>query len=159
MAKNSTTAARARALFREMQALELRRAGMSYREIAARIGIGKSRAHQLVSAGLEDAKHQVDASRDELLAEELFRLDGMLQKLYPKAVDGDLQAVDRVLKIGERRAKLLGLDAPIRTALHGGGDDAPPISTVSEAKVTFYVPDNGLACGTYPPPNRQPLTP
>ena len=67
----------------------------------------------------------------------------MLQGLWPRARKGEAAAVDRVLKIGERRAKLLGLDAPTRTALQGGGDDAPPITTVTEAKVTFYMPDNG----------------
>lgn len=67
----------------------------------------------------------------------------MLTKAYPLAAKGDLQAIDRVLKIGERRAKLLGLDAPTRTALQGGGDDAPPIATTTEATVTFYIPENG----------------
>lgn len=142
MPKNTTTAA-TRRMYRQEKALELRRAGMAFSAIAAHIGISKSRAHELVCAGLEDARDQIAATSNELRAEEVSRLDGMLEKVYPKAAQGDLLAVDRVLKIMERRAKLLGLDAPIRTALQGGGDDAPPIATVVEAKVTFYIPDNG----------------
>lgn len=140
-AANKTSAARARKLKNQAQVLALRRAGMPFSQIAAKVGISKSSAHQLVQEGMEDARRQIATSVDELRAEELSRLDGMLAKAYPSAAKGDLQAIDRVLKIGERRAKLLGLDAPTRTALQGGGDDAPPI--VSEARVTFYMPDNG----------------
>lgn len=138
---NKTSAARARKLKNQAQVLALRRAGMPFSQIAIKVGISKSSAHQLVQEGLEDARKQIASSVDELRAEEISRLDGMLAKAYPIAAKGDLQAIDRVLKIGERRAKLLGLDAPARHALQGGGDDAPPI--VSEARVTFYMPDNG----------------
>ena len=144
MAKgNKTSAAHARATANREAALQLRRSGYGYRGIAEKLGISKTRAHELVQEGLEEAKAQIVAHADDLRSEELSRLDGMLAKVYDAAEKGDLQAVDRVLKIGERRAKLLGLDAPTRTALQGGGDDAPPIHTVTEAKVTFYMPDNG----------------
>ena len=127
MAKsNTTSAAAARALSRQAQALELRRSGRSYSEIAQKLGISKSRAHELVRTGIDGARAQVAGSSDELLALELSRLDGLLAKVYPMAAQGDLQAVDRVLKICERRARLLGLDAPTRTALQGGGDAPPP---------------------------------
>lgn len=138
---SATNAARARKLKHQEQALELRRAGHSFDAIARRIGISKSSAHQLVQSGMADARAQIAASADELRAEELSRLDGMMVRAYAKASKGDLQAIDRVVKMMERKARLLGLDAPVRTALQGGGDDAPPITT--ESKVTFYMPDNG----------------
>ena len=144
MSLNTTNAARAaKGLEHQRQALELRRMGLGYEAIGAQLGLGKSQAHRLVQAALADCREQVTAHADELRSEELSRLDGMLQGLWPRARKGEAAAVDRVLKIGERRAKLLGLDAPTRTALQGGGDDAPPITTVTEAKVTFYMPDNG----------------
>ena len=136
-----TSAASARKLKRQAQVLDLRRAGMSFSQIASSVGLSKSGAHKLVQQGMEGALRQIATSVDELRAEELSRLDGMLAKAYPSAAKGDLQAIDRVLKIGERRARLLGLDAPVRTALQGGGEDAPPIAT--EARVAIYVPDNG----------------
>ncbi|MCW5664033.1 MAG: hypothetical protein KIT35_09380 [Piscinibacter sp.] len=140
-ASNKTSAAAARSLQRQAKAIALRCAGLSYASIATKLGIGRSQAHELVRKGLDDARHQVAAHADELRVLELSRLDGLLAKVYPKAARGDLQAVDRVLKIGERRAKLLGLDAPVRHALQGGEEGAPPI--VTEARVTFYVPENG----------------
>jgi hypothetical protein len=50
---------------------------------------------------------------------EAFRLDEMLAGLYEQALNGDVSAVDRVLSIMARRARLLGLDA------------APPVRFVS----------------------------
>jgi hypothetical protein len=152
--QNATSAATVRALLLKSQAIELRRGGASYREIAQRLGIGKSRAHALVRAGLEHARAQVASAADEMRAVEVSRLDGMLAKLWPLVGKKtlDLGVVDRIIKIGERRAKLLGLDAPVRTAIQGGGDDTPPISTVSESKVMFYVPAMALPAAPIPPP-------
>lgn len=141
MPQSKTAPATVEKLRRQQKALLLRRSGMSFEAIGQRLGISKSRAHALVQLGLQDAREQIVMQSDELRTEEISRLDGMLDKVYAKAAKGDLQAVDRVLKIGERRAKLLGLDAPVRTALQGGGEDAPPI--VTEARVTFYIPNNG----------------
>lgn len=140
MAGNRTAAAKVRSLSHQGAALALRCAGLSFAAIGTRIGVCKAQAFKLVRKGLEETRLQIAGSADTLRSEELARLDGMLQKVYPRAARGDLAAVDRVLKIGERRARLLGLDAPTRTALEGT-EGAPPIST--EAKVTFYMPSNG----------------
>ena len=128
-AGNKTSTARARKLKHQAQALDLRRAGHSYAQISAKIGISKSSAHQLVQVGLEDARMQISASADQLRSEEIARLDGMLTKLYPRAKMGDVQAVDRVLKIGERRAKLLGLEAPVRIETTGRDGAAIEVSS------------------------------
>lgn len=125
-ATNSTSAARARKLERQVKALELRRMGKGYAEIARTLGIGKSQAHRLVQAGLSDARDQIRAEANDLRAEEISRLDAMLAGLWPDARKGHQGAVDRVLRIMERRSKLLGLDAPVRLA-HGGDTDGPPI--------------------------------
>jgi hypothetical protein len=122
MPTNTTNAARAaRGLEHQRQALELRRAGLGYEAIGAQLGLGKSQAHRLVKRALEEARAQVTANADELRSEELSRLDGMLQGLWPRARKGEVTAVDRVLKIAERRAKLLGLDAPEKRELFGKG--------------------------------------
>lgn len=124
--RNATSAAKARKLERQAKALELRRAGLGYVEIAAKIGVGKSQAHRLVQEGLRNAREQIDSEAADLKAEDLSRLDGLLATLWPAARSGALGAVDRVIKILERRAKLLGLDAPVKLA-HGGDGAAPPI--------------------------------
>lgn len=127
---NTTSAAKARKLQTQMKALELRRMGKGYTEISATLGVARSHVHRLVKAALADAAEQVAAQGDELRAEEVSRLDGMLGAVWPDARKGSLGAVDRVLKIMERRSKLLGLDAPVKLA-HGGDRDAPPIQHVS----------------------------
>ena len=48
-----------------------------------------------------------------------------------------LAAMDRLLKIGERRARLLGLDAPTKTALTDPSGDKPM------ELVQVYLPSNG----------------
>ena len=49
-----------------------------------------------------------------MIALELLRLDDMLFGLWPDARRGDNTAVVTVLKIMERRSKLLGLDMPVK---------------------------------------------
>jgi hypothetical protein len=141
--KPSTKTATARSLVLQVKALDLRRAGTSISAIGRKLQISKTHAYRLVVTAMDDTRKQIGASADELRAEELSRLDGMLAKVYPKAAKGDLPCIDRVLKIAERRARLLGLDAPTRTAIEGGGDGTPPLTVVSDARVMFYLPDNG----------------
>lgn len=107
---NETSKKKARLLENQRRALELRRSGASYTEIAAAIGLSRSHAHRLVSLALADARESVATNADELRAEELSRLDALLSSLWAAARRGQLGAVDRVLKIMERRARMLNLD-------------------------------------------------
>jgi hypothetical protein len=50
---------------------------------------------------------------------ELTRLDAMLLPLWRRVQAGEEKAIDRALRIMERRARLLGLDAPTRGELSG----------------------------------------
>jgi hypothetical protein len=45
---------------------------------------------------------------------EAERLDELESAIWPNAMAGNLDAIDRCLAIMERRARLLGLDAPTR---------------------------------------------
>jgi hypothetical protein len=105
-----------RGLQHRAQALELRRAGHTYAAIGEQLGLSKAMAFKLVRQGMEEGRIAIGKAADQLRAEELSRLDGMLEAVWPKASKGELAAVDRVLKIGERRARLLGLDAPSQHA-------------------------------------------
>jgi hypothetical protein len=49
---------------------------------------------------------------DELREIELDRLDRLQRGIWERAKDGDIRAIDAVLRIIDRRARLLGLDAP-----------------------------------------------
>lgn len=125
-AVNRTSQAKAVTLERQKKALELRRMGLGYIEIGERLGIGKSQAQRLVVGALAEVRADITAEADGLRAEELSRLDAMMQGLWVDARKGGVKSIDRVLKIMERRAKLLGLDAPVRLA-HAGDPDGQPI--------------------------------
>ncbi len=98
----------------QRRALELRATGMPYEDIAAMLGVPASTAHDWVTRQLErtlgEEVRQVDAARHL----ELARLDGIFGPQYAKALGGDVRAAETCLKIMERRAKLLGLDAPVK---------------------------------------------
>lgn len=92
------------------KAIELRKAGATYDKIAEALGYeNRSGAYKIVVGALRDL---VQEPAQELRTLELERLDAMTLAIWARAQKGELAAVDRLLKIGERRAKLLGLDAP-----------------------------------------------
>lgn len=98
---------------RATQALDLRKAGISYEIIAQRLGYSnRSAAYRAVSTILDKSEKEAASDLREM---ELRRLDDLFLSIYKKARDGDYAAIDRCLKIMERRAKIAGLDAPEKT--------------------------------------------
>lgn len=103
----SDTASKMTAAQKRKKALDLRRAGWSYDDIAEEIGYAnKGSAHRAVKQGIADITRE---SATELLELELSRLDDLMAGAYENARNGDLFAIDRVLKIIDQRAKFLGL--------------------------------------------------
>jgi hypothetical protein len=89
---------------RQRQALELRRAGVTFDAIAERLGYaGRGAARNAYLAAL-DREPPTDGDEERDL--ESDRLDRMLSAVWPKAVRGDLQAVAAATKIIESRHKL-----------------------------------------------------
>lgn len=124
---------------RRARAAELRTQGQPWQAIADELGYKTAGAAcQDVSRALEQAVIQQNRNVDLMRQEELQALDTLLRQawtvlnrehvtvswgkvIYDEATgeklldDGPvLQAIDRILKIRERRAKLLGLDAPMK---------------------------------------------
>jgi predicted transcriptional regulator len=106
------------------QCWELKLGGHSGVDIAAQLGI----SHQSVSELLNEARQAIKvgaaASALEERKEATERLDTLLKSVWTQAKEGDLKAVSTVLSIEERRAKLNGTDAPVKTAtdLTSGGE-------------------------------------
>lgn len=96
---------------KQRQALEYRKDGLDYREIAARLNLSVGGAHKAVQTAL---RKTIQEPADEVRTLEVTRLDTMLRAIAPQIAAGDHGAIDRALKIMERRAKLLGLDAPLK---------------------------------------------
>ena len=60
---------------------------------------------------------------DELRQQEVERLDLLTKAVWQHAMAGDPTAIDKALKIIDRRAKLLGLDAPQQVEMSTGDVD------------------------------------
>jgi hypothetical protein len=80
------------------------------------MGVSGPRAHQIVQKALDEIRENLAENANAVIAMELERLDEMLLGLWEKAKAGDLGAVEKAIRIMERRAKLLGLDAPSKVA-------------------------------------------
>ena len=96
---------------REIRALELRLAGASYRQIGLQTGVSHAQAFRDVQTIL---KEYLTEPTEEVRKVELGRLDSLLVAHWIKATAGDYKATTMVLAIMDRRARLLGLDAPVR---------------------------------------------
>lgn len=112
MSESKTSAKRLEAVAKQRQALELRKAGVGFEEIARQLGYaGPSGAYKAVQTAL---RNTIQQPADELRRLEVARLDRLLLGIWGDASRGDVVKLDRVLRIMQRRADLLGLDAPKR---------------------------------------------
>ncbi|MDQ3622345.1 MAG: hypothetical protein M3463_07645 [Verrucomicrobiota bacterium] len=76
-------------------------------------------AHQYVNAYWEEIKDNTAELAEQVREIELASLDRMSRRWAPVALESEdnelaLKVTDRLLKIQERRAKLLGLEAPAK---------------------------------------------
>jgi orotate phosphoribosyltransferase-like protein len=132
------------------RAWELRVAGMTQMQIGTRLNISQSVVSRLLASAREDA---VTATKDiagEATTEQIARLDRMLLALWEKVRNGNERAVEAALRVEERRAKLLGLDAATRKAVDLTTGGAPLAYTVQipvvqriEGVTAPPVPDDG----------------
>jgi hypothetical protein len=99
--------------------LEMTLAGCSTRQVAAELGV----SHATVATDLHAALDSYAALQAEetakLRALETARLDELLAGVYPKALAGNVRAFEAVLSIMNRRAKMLGLDLPVKVDISG----------------------------------------
>lgn len=133
MARSRSAATR----IKDIRALELRRRGLNYSQVAAEMGYrSQSSAYEAVQRALADSARE---PADEVRRIEAERLDELTRHLnrvlvtrhytvtqsgkivthpetgLPLLDDGPvIQAVAGLVRIAERRAKLLGLDAPTK---------------------------------------------
>ena len=137
MASSVTHKTKIQAALRRRDALALRIAGHTYRAIVdiLRKREADNKLEYEVPESYDarncyrDVKHDLDAvlnerreNASELISLELNRLDDMTASIYSMLEESDgedgvepkikLAAIDRLLKISERRSKLMGLDRP-----------------------------------------------
>lgn len=112
---------------RRQIAVAMRREGSTYEKIGNHLGVSTTAAHKHVTRALESIQTATAKELELYRALEADRLDAIQAAIWPQAIEkGDLKAIDRILKVMERRAKLLGLDAPTKVAATTtDGEDAP----------------------------------
>jgi hypothetical protein len=122
---------------KDLRALDYRRRGLSYPQIAAEMGCSLSGAHQSVQRALADSAREAS---EEVRQIEAARLDDYMRALnrvllakhyvvstatgkvalHPETgqplLDDDpvIRTVMALVRVSERRARLLGLDAPVK---------------------------------------------
>lgn len=112
---------------RQLQALDLRRQGLSYTQIATEMGITRRRVGMLITEAISRQPFEEIETVRKL---ELERLDDLWRIAWSKAKAGELPAIDRCIKVMERRAAMIGLDAPRRTDIHTFDGDAELDSSI-----------------------------
>lgn len=93
---------------KERQVMELRTAGAPFSEIARTVGYADAGgAHKAFKRGL---RRYVQPVAEEAREVEALRLDRLQTAVWAPAMRGNIAAGQQVLRIMERRARLLGLD-------------------------------------------------
>lgn len=114
--------------------LAQRKAGYTYRQIAAQAiakfgaknlpnNYGERYAHKDVKFELDRLRAGTRETTKNLVRLEVERLDVALRAIAQKVQRGNLQAVDRWVRLSETRRKLLGLDSPQEHKLSGTEPD------------------------------------
>jgi hypothetical protein len=101
-----------------LKAMRLRVMGYSYPRIADEMKCSLGTAFNWVTEGLKEAKAINASTAEELRAVEAERLDIAIAAVMPTVEKGSPVAIASLVRLQERRAKLLNLDMPTK------GDEA-----------------------------------
>lgn len=159
--QSATSPGRVRATFSREQALELKMAGLSYSAIGKELGCSKQFAQKLVSRAVKASAERSAALADELRGIEIARTESLIAAIWDRAHDaldekpkkalgsGEFMVLDRdydpqdkaianIVKLMDRRAKLMGLDAPAKQELTG--KDGGPLNGLPAALAVLSPP-------------------
>ena len=101
---------RTKAKKRRLRAFELRKRGYPYRTIAQTLGVDVSAAFGYIRTELRKLAERTQEHAVELRELELQRLEDAAAAISERVYRGELEAIDRWVRISESRRRLLGLD-------------------------------------------------
>lgn len=114
------------------RALELRQEGKTFARIAAELDVSPATVHNWVSEAIAELRGELHEAAERHRDMDLLRLDRLLATVLPLANAGtDPRWVEKALQILDRRARLLGLDAPTKTQ----AEITTPLSSLSDEEV------------------------
>ena len=102
------------------RALELRKQGWTYEEIAFELGISIVKAQQLVQEQIQKLEVAISDRATELREVILQRIEVAIDAIYPDIVDGKVEAIDRMIKLNDQAAMLLGVKVSRHDLTSGG---------------------------------------
>lgn len=144
-------------LQRETEAMRLRVEGHNLEAIGKALGITPQGASKVLYRAFGKAHSELKEMAAHEAVVDFRRIEKLVKVIWPKAENGDLHAIDRVVRLLERKAKLLGLDAAIKAEL-SGPDGAPLSPLVGVVVLPPEVPLDGLptieTSGTLVPESR-----
>ena len=120
--------------------LVIRRTACPQVECSALGLAGRSSAWKIVQRGLQRAPAE---SAEDLRTLEAARLDALQSAVWQLAIDGDIKATTAVLRIMERRARLLGLDVPSKQQVEMVHYEASEVDAQIEALVELLASRDG----------------
>jgi post-segregation antitoxin (ccd killing protein) len=119
-AKKPTSPARVERRLRQARALELKAAGWSTPAIAKELSIDRATAWKYVRDGLAETVADIHGDAGTYRAIQHERIEAAIGAVMPQVLDGNLGAVDRLVKLLAREGALMGLDlrAPDQVEQH-----------------------------------------
>lgn len=161
---------------RDLRIFKMRQAGVASNEIARRFGLTSNAVNAAIRRQLEKLNREALMAYPEVLRMELERLDALQQAIWPMTqhrrvtlddgtevtVEPDLKAIQQVLSVMDRRARLLGMEQtnisltvdqaepPQRVAL-AGAERAAEVSAFSPETEARQLLELMGAAGVLPP--------
>lgn len=118
---------------RRAKVAKLKLGGISLRQIAQELGCSLGTVHSDLEAVLartvDTADEHIRMERDVSLG----RCEVALRAIWPRICRGDVEAINAFVRLDQRRAKLLGLDAPTKQEL--SGPDGGPIPVAAQTSL------------------------
>lgn len=133
MRRPTTSAKQVTAAERRTFVISLRKAGHRYQDIVDRTiekfgldvlpkGWDTRYAYKDVKRELDKLNKERTLALEEIRTLEVQRIDELLTVIWPMAMGGNLGAVDRIIRLMERRARYEGLDRPAVLDVTSGGE-------------------------------------
>jgi len=116
------------------EAMQMRIAGATYEQI--RVAKGWKNRSVAYNACMREFHRLKDEPARELRQIELLRIDRAQVAIWTQVIGGNFGAIDRFVKLSERRSRILGLDAPAKMAL------TDPTGEKAYDPLHVYVPEN-----------------
>ncbi len=113
----TTTTKRLARTERRLKTLELTEQGHTCREIGSQLGVSAATVSNDLKIVLAELSERQAKQTEQWRGLEAARLDALQAGVWEKAKAGNVAALEAVLSVMTRRAKMLGLDVPVKVDL------------------------------------------